>query len=184
MKRACVLLADGCEEVEAITPVDYLRRAGIETVTLGLDGRDVVGAHGIAMAADRTLDELNGEDFDCVVVPGGGKGADAIAGSRMAVEFIRRLSGEGAVVAAICAAPALVLGAACGLLKGKRFTCYPGLESSVPDGRFSEERVVTDGMLVTARSAGCAGEFAVAVISLLEGEAAAEKVARAVFLAQ
>ena len=182
MKRACVLLADGCEEVEAITPVDYLRRAGIETVTAGLGSRDIVGAHGIAMAADCVLEDRDDEDYDCVVVPGGNRGAQALAASPVAVAFIRRHAAEGALVAAICAAPALVLGEACGLLGGKAFTCYPGMEGRVPDGLFSPERVVVDGRLVTARSAGCAGEFAVAIVRALAGDRAADELSAAVLL--
>lgn len=182
MKRACVLLANGCEEVEAVTPLDYLRRAGVETVAAGIGGRDIVGAHGLAMAADMALDELDDEDFDCVVVPGGLGGAKAIAADATAVAFIRRMANEGSLVAAICAAPALVLGKACSLLGGKRFTCYPGMESHAPEGKHSNDRVVQDGNLLTAQGPGCAGEFALAVARQLCGAAEANKLAAALIM--
>ncbi len=169
MKTVCIILANGCEEVEAVTPIDYLRRAGVQVTVAGLGNREIVGGHGIAIAADTVLDDIDDDEFDCVVVPGGGGGSKAIAADPVAVAMIRRQASKGRLIAAICAAPAVVLGQACGLLAGRRFTCYPGLEGSVPEGRFEDERVVDDGDLITARAAGCAGEFAVAIVRALEG---------------
>ncbi|MBU1078919.1 MAG: DJ-1/PfpI family protein [Spirochaetes bacterium] len=182
MKTVCVILANGCEEVEAITPVDYLRRAGLEVTVAGLGGREIIGGHGIAIAADAVLDDVDDQDFDCVVVPGGGGGSKAIAADETAVSMLRRHSSKGRLVAAICAAPALVLGQACGLLTGRRFTCYPGMESLVPEGRFEDSRVVDDGDLITSRAAGCAGEFAVAIARALVGAAKAKELGASVLL--
>lgn len=183
VKTACVLLANGCEEIEAITPIDYLRRAGVKVTSAGIGGRDILGGRGIPLGADAVLDDIDDEDFDCVIVPGGGKGSDAIAADEMARAFIKRHAARGSVIASICAAPAVVLGKACGLLAGKRFTCFPGLETQVPEGIFSSGRVVVDGNLVTSRAAGCAGEFAVAVARILVGDEAARKLAETVLLA-
>ena len=182
MKKTCVILADGFEEVEAVTPIDYLRRAGIKVVVAGLGGREIVGGHGMEFTADAVLDEIDSEDFDCVLVPGGGGGSKAIAADQTAVKFIKRQAGQGRLVAAICAAPALVLGQACGMLGGRRFTCYPGMENLVPGGRFEASRVVDDGNIITARAAGCAGEFAVAIIRALAGGTKADEVSASVLL--
>jgi 4-methyl-5(b-hydroxyethyl)-thiazole monophosphate biosynthesis len=181
MKTACVLLADGFEEVEAVTPIDYLRRAGIEVLTLGVTGKGIAGSRGIRIEADMGTEGFN-KDFDCVVVPGGGRGAANIAASPSAVYLIKRHFGAGALVAAICAAPAVVLHSACGILKGRRFTGFPGTEKDVEGAIFSEERVVTDGNLITSRAAGTAGEFARAIVCALLGEAAAEALAETVLL--
>jgi len=181
MKRAVVFLANGSEEVEAVTPIDYLRRAGVEVVVAGIGERDVIASRGVRMTSDLAVDDLEG-DFDCVVVPGGGEGSKAIAQDETAREVIRRHFAEGKLIAAICAAPVVVLGKACGLLEGRNFTCYPGLEKTPYGGKFQELRVVVDGNLITARAAGCAGEFAFAVIKALLGRDAAEKVAAQVLL--
>ncbi|MCX7023754.1 MAG: DJ-1/PfpI family protein [Spirochaetes bacterium] len=180
-KTACVLVANGCEEVEAVTPIDYLRRAGVEVTVAGVGERDIAGARGVMMTADTVVDELDG-DFDCIVIPGGGKGSANIAADPAAKALIIRHFRAGKLIAAICAAPAVVLGQACGLLDGKRFTCFPGLESQVKTGTFSAERVVVDGNLITSRAAGCAGEFAIAVARCLVGKDAADEVARVVLL--
>jgi protein deglycase len=181
MKRACVLLAEGFEEVEALTPVDYLRRAGIEVRTVGISGSVVRGAHGIAVQADAGPEGLDGA-YDCVVVPGGSPGAANLAASPGVVALVKRHFAEGKLVAAICAAPAVVLHGACGILAGKRFTGYPGTEAKVSGASFSEDRVVMDGNLITSRSAGCAGEFSYAVVNALAGEDAADELASKVLL--
>ncbi len=181
MKRALVFVANGSEEVEAVTPIDYLRRAGIEVTAAGIGERDVVGSRGLRMTADLAVYDVEGE-FDCVVVPEGGEGSKAIARDEAACGIIRSHFSAGKLVAAICAAPVVVLGKACGLLSGRSFTCYPGLEKDDCGGRFQDARVVADGNLVTARAAGCAGEFSHAIIKALLGRDAADKVAAEVLL--
>jgi 4-methyl-5(b-hydroxyethyl)-thiazole monophosphate biosynthesis len=181
MQTACVLLADGFEEVEAVTPIDYLRRAGIEVKILGVTGKTVSGSHGIKIEADLGSEGFK-LDYDCIVVPGGGRGADNIAASPAAVFLIKRHFAAGALVAAICAAPAVVLHSACGILKGKRFTGFPGTEKKVEGAIFSEERVVIDGKLITSRAAGCSGEFARAIVGELLGQNEADDLAAKVLL--
>jgi protein deglycase len=183
MKKACILLAEGFEEIEAVTPIDYLRRAGVEVTILGVGGLHVRGSHGIVVSADAALDEKSaGQVYDAVIIPGGMPGAKHLAGSKDAVDLIRRHYADGKVVAAICAAPAVVLHGACGLLQGKRFTGYPGTETQVKGGFPQAERVVIDGNLITSRGAGTAGEFAMALIDALARRAEADRVAEAVLL--
>jgi len=181
MKTACVLLADGFEEVEAVTPIDYLRRAGVEVKTLGVTGKTIAGSHGVKIEADAGSEGF-AKDFDCVVVPGGGRGASNIAASPQAVFLIKRHFDSGKLVAAICAAPAVVLHGACGIVRGRRFTCYPGLEAKVEGADFSADRVVVDGNLITSRGAGTAGEFSQAIVAALVGEDAARELAEKVLL--
>jgi 4-methyl-5(b-hydroxyethyl)-thiazole monophosphate biosynthesis len=187
-KRAIVFLADGFEEVEAITPIDYLRRAGIEvaTVSIGPDAR-VQGSHGIAVNADNILANIEAQgkadpaDWDAVVLPGGGGGSDNLASSAAVGSFVTAMARAGKLVCAICAAPAVVL-APLGLLKGRNFACFPGMEERISGAFWKGDRVVIDGSLVTSRGAGTAGEFAVAIIGKLLGDAEGEKVARSVLL--
>ena len=170
--RTVVLLADGFEEVEGITQIDFLRRSGIEVVTAGVTGKKVEGGHGIPVEADTELENLDG-DFDAVVIPGGKGGADNIAASRKAVELIKEYMDAGKLVAAICASPGVVL-APNGILEGKRATCYPGFEERFPDSaEHLEDRVVIDGNLITSKGPGTAAQFAVEIIRyLLDGETA------------
>ena len=180
MKRIAVLLADGFEEVEAITPIDFLRRAEVEVVVVGVTGALVTGGHGIVVGADLRMDQATEQfvsSLDGVVVPGGTGGAENIAASEDAMELIRHCLQAGKLVAALCAAPGVVLGAN-GLLEGRRFTCYPGFESRVENGLFSEDRVVVDGNVVTSRGPGTAAEFALAVIQYLVGREAALNLGR------
>jgi 4-methyl-5(b-hydroxyethyl)-thiazole monophosphate biosynthesis len=181
MKTACVLLADGFEEVEALTPIDYLRRAGIEVRVVGVTGREVAGSHDIRVTAEVRLSDITG-DFDAVVVPGGARGAANLAASAGAVALIKRQFAAGRLVAAICAAPAVVLHGACGILGGRRFTGYPGTEADVTGAVFVAERVVQDGNLITSRAAGCAGEFSRAIVARLVGEEKAAELVEKVLL--
>jgi 4-methyl-5(b-hydroxyethyl)-thiazole monophosphate biosynthesis len=168
MKSALVLLAPGFEEIEAIAPIDILRRAGVAVTTVAVGSSlEVVGGHDITVKADKLLSDHR-TSADLVVVPGGGGGSKAIAASPEAAELILRHARAEALVAAICAAPAVVLHPL-GLLKGKAFTCYPGMEARVEGARFSADRVVVDSRLITSRGAGTANEFALALVAALVG---------------
>ena len=188
-KFVIVLLADGFEEIEAITPVDYLRRLGIEVTTASIKKDLLVsGSHGIKIYADTSLETLKTEGrfcpsfWDGVVIPGGGGGADNLAASTQTQDFLKEMFSAGKLVAAICASPARVL-SPLGLLKGKKFTCYPGEEKKVSSGsEWSEDRVVVDGNIITSRGPGTAGEFACAIGKNLLGQTEAEKLAEAVLL--
>jgi 4-methyl-5(b-hydroxyethyl)-thiazole monophosphate biosynthesis len=128
-KKVIVFLADGFEEVEAITPIDYLRRAGIEVSTVSVGPNPAVkGSHGISVMSDSTLLEIGRSRFwDAVLLPGGMPGAANIAASEGAASLLRESAQAGKLICAICAAPAVVL-APLGILAGRRFTCYPGME--------------------------------------------------------
>lgn len=177
MSTAAVFLADGCEEVEALTQVDFLRRAGIKVITAGIGKKTITGGHDIHITADTEVDQLE-EPLDAVIMPGGMPGAEHIAKSQKANDIIQSTYRAGNLVAAICAAPAVVL-APTGILAGKKATCYPGFEERLSDDiKFSEERVVVDGNVITSRGPGTAAEFAVAIIRYLEGDKAADEIHR------
>ncbi|MBN2442530.1 MAG: DJ-1/PfpI family protein [Spirochaetales bacterium] len=174
MSKIVLLLADGFEEVEAVTPADFLNRAGVDVLLTGVTGSLVTGAHGIAIKAEYTLDTLPG-DLDGVIIPGGMPGSENVAQSDKAVTLIKKLFGKGKLIGAICAAPGVVLEKA-GVLAGKRATCYPGFEKRFTNTVFSEERVVVDGNVVTSRAPGTAAEFALTLVEILKGKKEAEKI--------
>lgn len=174
MKKVAVLLADGFEEVEAITAVDFLRRAGIEVVLTSIGALKVTGCHDIVIQADTTLDALN-DDLDGIILPGGMPGASNLAQSDKLIALIFKMNKSNKLLAAICAAPALVLGEA-RLLDGRQFTCYPGFENKITGANFSTESVVLDGNILTSRGPGTAAEFAIAIIAYLLGIDAANAV--------
>jgi 4-methyl-5(b-hydroxyethyl)-thiazole monophosphate biosynthesis len=180
-KKALTFLAEGFEEVEAVTPIDYLRRAGVEVCIASITAdRIVKGARGTCIAADTVLAELEGQGklapglWDAVFVPGGMPGASNLAACEPVGRFFKEMTAAGKITAAICASPAVFL-APLGLLKGKRFTCYPGMEGKVPEGIFSGEKAVSDGTLITSRAPGTAAAFALALVTKLVGPEAAEK---------
>lgn len=164
MKQACVVLADGFEEVEAVTPIDYLRRAGMDVTVAGLDKLSVRGGHAIIITADCLLSAVQNRLFDVLVIPGGGKGAENIAASQLALKMLHAHHKAGKHVAAICAAPALVLGKAAGLLEKRRYSCYPGLQKEVNGGNYTGDATTVDGTIITAAAAGCAEAFALRII--------------------
>ncbi len=168
MKKMILLLADGFEEVEAITPVDFLRRSGVEVVIAGVTGRDITGAHGVRVECDLEVSQLSG-DFDGIIIPGGMPGASNIAKDSHSMKIIRDAIDSNLLVGAICASPAVVLGAT-GLIAGRKFTCYPGFETRFSGSDFVDQRVVCDGNLITSMGPGTAAEFAENLIGYLCGE--------------
>jgi len=176
MSRVLVPLAEGFEEIEAVTVVDLLRRAGIEVHTASLDGPQVTGSHGITVAADIALDAAVADAYDMIVLPGGMPGAEHLKNDARVISLLRRFAAEGRYTAAICAAPSVL--ARAGLLAERAATSFPGFLSadSAPGIRLRDDAVVVDGKVVTSRSAGTAMEFGLALIALLEGDAAAQRV--------
>ncbi len=169
-----VLLGNGFEEVEAITPIDYLRRAGIGVTTVGIGSKEITGGHGITVTADIRISEMDLTDMDMIVLPGGLGGVASIKGSALAMDAIRFAWENGKYVAAICAAPTIL--GEIGLLEGKSVTCYPGCESKLAGGLYKEDAAVVDGKLITGASAGCAEKFANCLIQALQGKEAAQAV--------
>lgn len=182
MKNVAVVLAPGFEETEAVMTIDLLRRAGFEVRLLGVNGLEVVGSRNLHVLADLLLENFSG-DFDALVLPGGMPGARNLAESPALHRLLARAFSEDRLVAAICAAPALVLGAL-GYLKGRRFTCYPGYEEDPVGGTFCADAVVKDGQIITSRGVGTTADFAFEIIRTLAGEVLACKVFEQALLAK
>jgi 4-methyl-5(b-hydroxyethyl)-thiazole monophosphate biosynthesis len=170
-QRVCVILANGFEEIEAVTLIDVLRRAGIGVTTLGVESTRVEGAHAIAMEADARLEDGADTPWDMVILPGGQPGANTLRDHPGVQALLGRQHQQGRPLAAICAAP-IALGKA-GILEGKRATSYPGFESQLRGATVVQDRVVQDGNLVTSRGPGTAMEMALHLVALLASDAAA-----------
>jgi 4-methyl-5(b-hydroxyethyl)-thiazole monophosphate biosynthesis len=175
-KTAVVLLTEGAEEIEAITPGDVLHRAGIDVTYAGVGGLEFMGGHHVPLRAECTIEELGEILFDAVIIPGGGRGAENLHKSEAVNELIKRHHAEGKIIAAICASPAVVL-APLGLLERKHATCYPGLERRFsPDVMHCTTNVVVDGKIVTSRGPGTAMEFSLKLAELMTGAPNALKI--------
>ncbi len=173
-----VLLADGFEEIEALTPVDMLRRAGLEVVTVGVNSRIALGSHGIPVVCDKLPSEVELDKISTVIFPGGMPGSLNLDASPFTDEIISSVTARGGRIAAICAAP-LVLGRR-GLLAGKRATCYPGFENELTGATVTGESVVTDGNITTAKGMGAALAFAKELVTLLVDKEKAEELSSAI----
>lgn len=157
-----VFLANGFEEIEALAPVDFLRRAGVETLTVGVGGKLCRGAHGVTVEADISETEVKlDENLLGIILPGGMPGAENLDNSEIVGGAIDYCAQNGKLLCAICAAP-FILGKR-GLLKNKNATCFPGFEGYLDGARVSGDGVVADGNIITAKGAGVAWEFAAAV---------------------
>jgi 4-methyl-5(b-hydroxyethyl)-thiazole monophosphate biosynthesis len=176
--RALVPLAEGFEELEAVTIIDVLRRAGVEVTVAALATSPVTGSHAIRIETDTTLAAVEHEAFEAVVLPGG-PGAKRLRDDERVKSVLQRAAREGRHVAAVCAAP-IALEAA-GVLRGKRATVYPG--NLLPSAEQVEARVVVDGKIVTSRGPGTALEFALTLVRELVGANKAEELTRAMIVA-
>ncbi len=179
VKQVLLVLTDGFEEIEAITPIDILRRAGCEVLVAGLDKKVVVGSHGVLVTTDVLLREVK-ELPDALVLPGG-PGAEDLGRSTALRGWVLRMSEAKKIISAICAAPATVL-AVTGVLEGKKATCFPGYENRLGMGGaiFSSDRVVTDGEVITSRGAGTAMEFSLELVRKLMGSAKASEISETI----
>lgn len=171
MIRVLVVLADGFEEIEAVTLIDVLRRAGVEVTGASLGATCVRGAHNLSLLADCRLDDIQSDSFDCVLLPGGMPGSRNLRDDPRVLALLSRHAKEDRYIGAICAAP-IALEAA-GVLKGKRATSFPGYD--LPSARYCEDRVVVDGKVVTSRGPGTALEFALEWVKILVGSGEAEQ---------
>lgn len=170
-------LAEGFEEVEALTAVDILRRAGIDAKTLSITGKKMVtGTHGIPVEADLLYEEADYPACEMIVLPGGLPGATNLeAHEGLAKHIVCFSKDEHKKLAAICAAP-MVFGT-CGILHGKKATIYPGMEEELKDGQATGETVTVDGNIITGMGPALAMEFALTLVAELKGKAAADEVA-------
>lgn len=173
--KIIVFLAEGFEEVEALTVVDYLRRKDIQVDTISItEEKEVIGAHNIRVIADKTIEEI--EDINLykgAIIPGGMPGATNLRDDKRVIDIIKSLYEEDKLTAAICAGP-IVLEKA-GIIKGKNITSYPGFEGELKDGIYREESVVRDNNIITARGPTLAVDFAIEIIRYLLGEEKAEE---------
>ena len=174
-------LAEGFEEIEAVTILDILRRGQVEAESVSVTGRHLVqGAHQISIRADLTFEEADYDTCAMIVLPGGMPGTTNLGNHQLLLDKIVEFHQEGKLVAAICAAP-MVLGKA-GILKGKRATIYPGMEDKIPEAILGPERVIVDGKVITSKGPGTAMEFALKLIEILKGEEASRKVREGLIL--
>ena len=176
-----MFLADGFEEVEALCPLDILRRAGLEVTTVGVGGKDlIVGSHGIAVQADIPDVMYRDSNPDMIILPGGMPGSTNLDESKTVDAALRVAAKKGAYLCAICAAP-LVLGKR-GYLEGKRAVCYPGFEKYLAGATVPEiESVVRDGNCITAKGMGVAFDFGLELVRALKDDESAEAIKRSVF---
>jgi len=177
-KRVLVPIADGSEELEAVSIIDVLRRAGAAVTVASVDSLQVTASRGVRIVADCWIDEVAGESFDLIALPGGMPGSEHLRDSAPLLALLKRQQEEGRLLAAICAAPVVVLQHH-GLIAGRRATCHPSVAERLENQDAVTERVVVDGNLVTSRGPGTAVEFALALVSLLFGEATARQVGAA-----
>lgn len=176
-----VLLGTGFEEVEAITPIDLMRRAGISVLTVGVTGKTVYGGHNIGIEADIALDEMDLTDLEMIVLPGGLGGVASARASQKALDAIRFAWENDKFVAAICAGPTVL--ADLHITDGKQATCYPGCEDGMGSANMiSGVPCVRDGKLITGTSAGCAIPFSLALIEALKGPDTAKAVAQQIVI--
>lgn len=176
MPKAYAFLANGTEETELLCVVDILRRAGIETTLVSVEGKTVTSSHGVKIIADATIESRPLDDADLLFVPGGMPGTETLAANKTLISAIAAQTEKGKRVAAICAAPALVL-AVNGFLDGKNATCFPTFADRMKNCVHKPTaRVVTDGNITTARGMGCSVDLGLELVKLLKGEQAAEEV--------
>ena len=169
-----IFLADGFEEVEALTPLDLMRRAGIDVQTVGVGGIYVTGSHNITVKADLLIDELDITSCDGVVLPGGMPGTTNLYNCEKVLECVRKCADKQQLVCAICAAP-LILGRL-GLLEGKKAVCFPGFEDELKGAEIGNVSCVAQDNIITAKGAGAVFDFSRAIITYLKDESSAIKI--------
>lgn len=178
MKKILLPLPNGVEEMEAVTIVDILRRAGLKTTMAGLHSADtpIIASREVRLMPDAAWDNLNQAEYDALILPGGGDGTTALAADRRILEAVRHFADSGKLLGAICAAP-LVLQAA-GVIAGRKITSYPGIADRLTGCEWINQSVVTDGNLVTGQGPAAAIEFALTLTQILAGADTASSVAR------
>ena len=179
MKKVSVMLADGFEEVEALTAVDLLRRAKIYVDTVSItDDFTVHGAHGINVQTEDLFDEVDFSETDMIVLPGGMPGTTNLKEHEGLKKVLLSFAEEEKYIGAICAAPTVL--DEIGILQGKRATCYPGVESQIKDAILTRTPVMRDGNIITGQGVGTAIDFALKLVEVLAGEEKAKEIAEAI----
>ncbi|MDQ5908757.1 MAG: protein deglycase [Pseudomonadota bacterium] len=167
MATVLVPLAQGCEELEAVTIIDLLRRANVTVTVAGLEAGPVTASRGVVLMPDTTLEQVLDQDFDLVVLPGGLAGMQRLEADQRIAALLRRMTEQGRYVAAICAAPKVLVSA--GLVKGREISAYPGVLNEQSEVRLSSAAVVRDGTFITSRGPGTAMDFSLTLIEILCG---------------
>ncbi|MDP4144780.1 MAG: DJ-1/PfpI family protein [Bacillota bacterium] len=168
MKKVLLFLAEGFEEIEALTVVDVLRRASITCDTCSIKDTEVTGAHGITVKADKLIEDINKADYDVVVLPGGMPGSTNLRDNEKVINIVKEFYSSGKLVSAICAAPIVL--AKAGILEDKKVTSYPGFQPELGACSYSEELVVQDGNLLTSRGPATALYFAYKLVENIKGQ--------------
>lgn len=174
MKKVMIPLADGFEEIEALTVADVLRRGDLEVVLVGVPGSIVKGASGIKVISDKKIEDVNPKDFDAVVLPGGNPGYINLGRSQKILDMLVDFDEREKVIAAICASPSIL--SKLGILDNRKATIYPGMERDIPRPRSG--KVVVDGHIITSEGPGTSIEFALEILKKLSGKEKVEKVKR------
>lgn len=183
MKKIGIFLADGFEEIEGLTVVDILRRAGMEAEMVSVMGRkEICGSHKISVQADELYENVDFAKFDGVVLPGGMPGTLNLGAHAGVNETIKSFAGEGKLVAAVCAAPS-VLGQA-GILQGRKAACYPGYEDKLAGAEVVYDEVAEAGNIITSRGMGTTIAFALRITAYLAGEDKAKELAEKIIYRQ
>ena len=179
LSKVLIFMAEGHEEIEALTVVDLLRRAGIDIYTVSITGeKKVTGSHGITTVCDKLIETVNFDDADMLVLPGGMPGTLNLGNCEILMDQVHGFNTSKKELAAICAAPT-VFGKA-GLLEGKKATCYPGMEGDLKGAITSTDAVCHDGHIITSRGLGTAIPFALEIVRTFQGDEAAEKLAKSI----
>ncbi len=173
-----VFLAEGFETIEALTPVDILRRGGVEVQTVGVGDKTITSSHGIPVTADLTIDEVKTDNIEAVVLPGGMPGTLNLEKNETVISTVKYCAENDRLIGAICAAPSIL--GHLGLLKGKKATAFPGFEKELDGAVYDNSFVEHDGLIVTARGMGVSAEFALKLLEVLKGKETAEKVHSAI----
>lgn len=178
MKRAVVILTSGFEEIEAMSIVDILRRSNIHTVVAGTDKEPIEGAHGVKIIADKHIDDIDLDNYDALILPGGAPGYINLKKNRKVIELLKLANSKGKLIGAICASPTVLAHA--GILRGKRATVYPGMEEEIKKAgaEYSDDLVVVDGNIVTSRGPSTALLFGWKLAEILAGKDRADEIAK------
>ena len=174
MPKVLVPLAQGCEEIEAVTVIDILRRAGVTVVSAGLDDLPVLASRGVLLLPDTTLDTALHDDFDMIVLLGGQPGANNLKADKRIIALLQQMARQGKYIAAICAAPSVL--ASAGLLDGKQATSFPGALDPFPAVKQHHAGIIEDGRFITSRGPGTAMDFALTLVERLVGKAKRQEV--------
>ncbi len=180
MRKVAIILAPGYEEIEAVAPLDILRRAGIEVVIAGLTPDPVPSARDVRIVPDTTIDNLNAKELDMVILPGGAGGVDNLKKDERVKKLVEEIRSMNKTVAAICAAPTALVDY--GVLGNRKATVYPSLRDNLGSAIYTEERVVVDKGIVTSQGPGTAIEFGLKLVEILLGYEKAKEVAERILV--